>query len=60
MNSSAPASLAAEMIALRGIRRIGKRDVVVDRAVEQEVLLQDDADLAAQPASVDVADVDAV
>ena len=39
---------------------IGERDVVVDRAVEQQVFLQHDADLAAQPAGIDLGDIDAV
>ena len=39
---------------------IGQRDVLVDRAVEQHVLLQHDADLAAQPGRVELGDVDAV
>jgi hypothetical protein len=33
-------------------RRIGERDVVAHRAVEQHVLLLDDADLAAQPGRI--------
>ena len=41
-------------------RRIAERDVLVDRAVEQDVLLQHDADLAAQPAGIELGDVDAV
>jgi hypothetical protein len=28
---------------------VGKRDIVMDRAIEQDVLLQDDADIAAKP-----------
>ena len=39
---------------------IGQRDVLVDRAVEQHVLLQHDADLAAQPGGIELGDVDAV
>src|SRR6185369_6758952 len=39
---------------------IGERDVVVDGAVEQQVLLQHDADLAAQPGGVDLPDIDPV
>ena len=42
------------------MRGIGERDVVADRAVEQHVLLQHDADLAAQPGDVDHREVDAV
>ena len=38
----------------RGMRRVGERDVVVDRAVEQEIFLQHDADLAAQPGRIDL------
>ena len=41
-------------------RRIAKRDVLMDRAVEQDVLLQDDADLSAQPAGIELGDVDPV
>ena len=40
--------------------RIGERDIVADRAVEQHVLLQHDADLAAQPGGVDHGEIDAV
>ena len=39
---------------------IAERDVLVDRAVEQDVFLQHDADLAAQPAGIELGDVDAV
>ncbi len=41
-------------------RRIGERDIVADRAVEQHVLLQNDADLPAQPGGVDHGEIDAV
>src|SRR5690242_7931370 len=41
-------------------RRIGKRDVIAYRAVEQEVLLQHDADLAAQPCDVHQGEIVAV
>ena len=60
MNSSAPAMRAASTTSLE--RRVGRggRDVVADGAAEQEVLLQHDADAAAQMGEVDVADVDAV
>ena len=43
-----------------GHRRIGKCDIVVDRAVEQDVLLQDDADIAAQPRWIDLREIDAI
>ena len=46
--------------ALHRQRRIGERDVVADRAVEQHVLLQHHADLAAQPGDIDHREVDAV
>ena len=39
---------------------IGERDVVAHRAVEQHVLLQHDADLAAQPGRIDHGEIDAV
>src|SRR5579883_189050 len=39
---------------------IGKRDVLPDRAVEQHVLLEDDADLTPQPGDIDHGEVDAV
>ncbi len=39
---------------------IGKRDVFPHRAVEQHVLLQDEADLTAQPGGVDHGEIDAV
>ena len=38
---------------LHGCGRVRKGDVIADAAVEQEVLLQHDADLAAQPRRVD-------
>jgi hypothetical protein len=41
-------------------RRIAKRAALMDRAVEQDVLLQDDADLSAQPAGIELGDVDPV
>ena len=41
-------------------RGIAKRDVLVDRAVEENVLLQHDADLPAQPSGIQLGDVDAV
>ena len=46
--------------ALHRRRRVGERDVVADRAVEQHVLLQHHADLPAQPGDVDQREVDAV
>ena len=42
------------------MRRIGERDVVADRAVEQHVLLQHDADLPPQPGGIDHGEIDAV
>ena len=39
---------------------LGKRDVVADRTVEQNVLLQHDAQLAAQPRAVHHGEIDAV
>ena len=39
---------------------VGQRDVFANRSVEQEVFLQDHADLAAQPRCVDEGEVDAV
>ena len=39
---------------------IGERDVLADRAVEQHVFLQHDADLAPQPGEVDHREIDAV
>ena len=39
---------------------IGERDVLAHRAVEQDVLLQHDADLPAQPGGVDRREIDAV
>ena len=41
-------------------RRIGKRNVVANRAVEQHVFLQHDADLPPQPRRIDHGQVDAV
>ena len=41
-------------------RRIAERDVLVDRPVEQDVLLQHDADLPSEPARIELGDVDAV
>ena len=41
-------------------RRIGERDIVADRAVEQHVLLQHDADLPPQPGGIDHGKIDAV
>jgi hypothetical protein len=40
--------------------RIGERDILAHRAVEQDILLEHDADLAAQPGRVDLADIDTV
>ena len=41
-------------------RRIGEGDVLVNGAVEQQVLLQHDADVAAQPRRIDMAQIRAV
>ena len=38
-------------------RRIGEGDVLVDGAVEQEVLLQHDADVAPEPRRIDMGEV---
>ena len=43
-----------------GMRRVGERDIVAHRAVEQHVLLQHNARLPAQPGGVDHCEVDAV
>ena len=40
--------------------RIGQRDILADRAVEQDILLKDDADLAPQPGGIDQREVDSV
>src|SRR5258708_6710787 len=40
--------------------RIGERDIVAHGRVEQHVVLHDDADLPAQPGTVDLGEVDAV
>src|SRR5215472_8830482 len=40
--------------------RIGQRNVLAHRAVEQNILLQDDPDLASQPGHVDHCEIDAV
>ena len=39
---------------------IGQRDVLTNRAVEQQVLLQHHADLAAQPGRIDLSDIDSI
>ena len=60
MNSSAPAR-RGDLDHLRPRhRRIGEGDVLVDRAVEQQVLLQHHADVAAQPRRIDLAEIRAV
>ena len=46
--------------ALHRHRRIRKRDVVADRAIEQHVLLEDHADLPPQPRCIDHREIDAV
>src|SRR4029077_9728459 len=46
--------------ALHRHRWVGERDILADRAVEQHVLLQDDANLAAQPGRVDHGEIHAV
>ena len=40
--------------------RIGKRDIVADRSVEQHIFLQHDADLPPQPGGIDHREIDAV
>ena len=40
--------------------RIGKGDVFVDRAIEQDVFLKDDADVPAQPAGIRLGDIGAI
>src|SRR5258706_6185068 len=40
--------------------RVGERDVVADRPVEEEILLENDADLTSQPRDVDHREIDAV
>ena len=44
----------------RGMAGFAEGDVVVDGAVEQQVLLQHDADVAAQPGRIDLGEVGAV
>ena len=41
-------------------RRIGERDIVAHRGIEQYVFLQHDADLAPQPGGIDHAEIDAI
>ena len=60
MNSSAPASLRRLHHHHARHGRIAERDVLVDRPVEQDVLLQHDADLPPEPARIELGDVDAV
>ena len=60
MNSCAPASRRRRDDALHRHRRIGERDIVAHRAVEQHVLLQHDADLAAQPGRIGHREIHAV
>ena len=60
MKSCAPASVAAVDDALHRHGRVGERDVLANRAVEQHVLLQHDADLAPQPGQIDHREIDAV
>ena len=60
MNSSAPARRATATTWARCIAGIGEGDVVVDGAVEQDVLLQHDADLPAQPGGIELRQVGAV
>ena len=52
--------LAAAITRSIGIAGSAKRDVLAHRAVEQDVLLQHDADLAAQPGRIDQGEIDAV
>ena len=60
MNSSAPTACAAATISSRVASGRPKRDVVGDRAGEQEAFLRDDPELAAQRVLGDVAQVGAV
>ena len=53
MNSCAPASLAASIMASTCKAGLDQGDVVADGAVEQDVFLQDHADLAAQRCGID-------
>jgi len=41
-------------------RRVGERNIVTHRAIEQNVLLQHHADLAAQPCRINDVEVNAV
>src|SRR5215472_12196806 len=41
-------------------RRVGKRDVVAHRAIEEHVFLKHDADLAAQPGKVNHVEIDTI
>ena len=56
MNSSAPARRAISITCARGIAGSAKA-ISANGAVEQQVLLQHDADMAAQPRGVDLAEV---
>jgi hypothetical protein len=47
MNSCAPRAAAA--MTRSSASPVGERDILAHRTVEQDVLLRDDADLAAQP-----------
>ena len=60
MNSWAPASRAARSIGLGGRVRVGEGDVGGDGVVEEERLLEHDADRLAQLAQLHLAHVDAV
>ena len=42
------------------MRRVGERDIVAHRAVEQHVFLQHDADLPPQPGEIDHGEIDAI
>ena len=40
--------------------RVGKGNILADTSVEEDIVLQDDADLTTQPGRVDMGDVDAI
>jgi hypothetical protein len=60
MNSWAPASLAACHHRFQRQAGVGQGDVLADGAAEQHVLLQHDADLAAQAPAVGQGQIDAI
>ena len=60
MNSSAPASSSRLHHHHTRHGGVAERYVLVDGAVEKKVLLQHDPDLPAQPAGIELGDVDAI